>query len=148
MGDNDRRSNIILSILTPFGYTLKTPITARTSGSSDRTERRTWRLFFILPQLSSSVGSRKPAQIRSHSPGRCLFPILPAKSHTTAHKANQGVNGHSSFPPVPISSSLITAVHFLHQRSAAFMHLSQHSESELYRLLYKPVLYYIVAKAI
>ena len=40
-GDNDRRSNIILSILTPFGYTLKTPITARTAGRSDRTERRT-----------------------------------------------------------------------------------------------------------
>ena len=48
----------------------------------------------------SSQAPLKPAQIRPHSPGRCLFPLLLEKSHTAAYRAKQG----GSCVPCPVRS--------------------------------------------
>ena len=53
-GDDDRRSDSSLSILTPLWNAPKTPVTARTAGRSDRTGRRACRLFFILLHVVTS----------------------------------------------------------------------------------------------
>ena len=51
---------------------------------------------FLLLRLSSFVSSQKAAQIRSNRPGRCLFPQLPPKPHTAAHRGEHGLVFRSS----------------------------------------------------